>query len=191
MLNGQVLLSLLWDVAVTAGVPIAVGIIAARYIGDEIAQADRHRSEERDERLADRRGDAIIELARMLIADADTMVRVIDQSIENLRAHKAGTPVPTQPRITQLDRFRNNEYYIRAQALLADDTPAVANWVLAQSERIYSEGLEELRVSGDPGDKSGPARELVMKIATDATTRLFAWQRGQLKDEWFIEQVST
>lgn len=190
MINGQVFLSLLWDIAVTAGVPIAVGVIAARYIGREIAQADRHRREERDERLADRRGDAIIELSKMLIADADTMVRVIDQSIENLRATLAGKKPTTSARITQLDRFRNNEFYVRAQALLSDDTPAVANWVLAQSERIYSEGIAVLKESGDPGEKSGPARELVMKIATDATTKLFAWQRGQLSDQWFIDQVT-
>lgn len=148
-----------------------------------VAQTDDHRAQ-------DRRADGIIELANLLIADADTMVRVIDQSIDNLRALKKREPAPHTVRITQLDRFRNNAYYVRAQALLAGDTPAVANWVLAETNRIYEEGTQVLAETGDPGNASGPARSLVMAIATQATEKLFAWQRGELPDQWFIDQVS-
>ncbi|MGW9270769.1 hypothetical protein [Microbacterium sp. NPDC055599] len=190
MENGQVLLSLVWDIAVTAGVPIAVAYVAARYVVQQLAQTEKHRKEQRDERLADRQAEAIVELSQMMIADADTMVRVIDQSIENLRALKAGKPAPAAARITQLDRFRNNSYYVRAQALLAANTPAVANWVLEQSERIYAEGIKVLAETGDPGVVSGPARHLVMNIATETTKKLFAWQRGDVSDQWFIDQLT-
>ncbi len=148
-----------------------------------LAQTDHHREQ-------DRRADGIIELANLLIADADTMVRAIDRSIDEIRALNAGMPAPPGARITQLDRFRNNAYYVRAQALLAGDTPAVANWVLAETNRIYDEGGKVLADSGDPGTASGPARALVMRIANEATMRLFAWQRGDLPDQWFIDQLS-
>lgn len=157
----------------------------------QAAAAERSVLQRDDHRAQDRRAEGIIALAELLIRDADTVIQAMDISIENLRAKLAGEPAPPAPRITQLDRFRNNAFYVRAQAYLAGETPAIANWALMQSDRIYTEGIKTLEATGDPGTKSGAARSLVMRIANDAAKALFAWQRGDLDDEWFIDQVTT
>lgn len=141
-----------------------------------LEQSDRHRDE-------DRRSRAIIELAQMMIDDADAAIRAIDVAANLRDGEQLG------PAVTALDRFRNNAHFVRAQALLVGDEVAVANWTLAESDRLYTEVTQALKTHGLPGKEVGAARALAMRVATDAITKLFAWQRGQVVTEWFIERA--
>lgn len=141
-----------------------------------IEQGDRHRSE-------DRRSQAIIELAQMMIDDADTAIRAIDRAVDRVKHGGQRSAA-----ITALDRFRNNARFVRAQAMLEGDDVAVANWVLTRSELLYTSARDALKEHGLPMDVVGPARAVAMSVATETITKVFAWQRGQVSTQWFVDQ---
>jgi len=178
-----------WAQAIAAGRAERGALDARRRAEDAVAAAERQAdaaefalAQSDRYRVEDRRSAAIIELAQMLIDDADVVMRSIDQR----RAQLEGTVGRTT--LTALDRFRNNAHFVRAQALLVDDEVAVSNWALAQSGSLYDTAAALVEEHGLPDREVGPARAAAMKIATDAIAKLFAWQRDQLALSWFVEQ---
>lgn len=166
------------DVLIPLFAAVLAGAIAGRYVSDQIGQLDRHRT-------SDRRAKGIVELAALAIADADLVISHID-------AHDAwvlGGEKGAQPKLTALDRFRNNSHYVRAQALLSEDSPAIANWALAQSSRLYDETQAALARHTPTSKTVGPARGAAMRIANETTAALFAWQAEQRPTEWFVAQL--
>lgn len=141
-----------------------------------VKQGDRHRAD-------DRRSGAIIELAQMMISDADAAIRAIDVAAKLRGGEQTG------PAVTALDRFRNNAHFVRAQALLEGDDVAVASWTLAQSERLYTGVTHALHDHGLPGKEVGAARATAMRVATETIAELFAWQRGQASTESFMDRA--
>lgn len=123
----------------------------------------------------------------MIQADAETVIAHVDA----LEAFVKGGKTGTTPNLTQLARFAHNAHYVRGQALLSEDSPAVANWVLQQSERLYSESETAWKAHGLTPGITGPTRAAAMAAATSTTAALFAWQRGQKDTSWFVEQLKT
>lgn len=134
-------------------------------------------------READRRADAIIALSKMMIDSADLAMRAIDRAASRLRGEDPG------PRLTQLDRFRINETFIRGQSLLPGDDVAVARWSLAESSRLFAEVEAQIDLGSLDRPEVGPARGAAMRIATETISTLFAWQRGERPTDWFVEQI--
>lgn len=121
----------------------------------------------------------------MIQADAEAVIAHVDA----VEAYIAGGKVGTAPRLTALDRFRHNGYYVRGQSLLSEDSPAVANWVLSQSERLYTEAEAAWKAHGLTPGITGPTRAAAMATTTDTTAALFAWQLGQRPTDWFIAEL--
>lgn len=141
-----------WEVVVALVVPVTVAAIAALLVIRQIRQLDRHRSE-------DRQAEAITHLSQMMIDDADTVTRAIDEAVRRRDEGRLSGPA-----INALDRFRNNAHYVKAQALLpTGESTAVANWALRQSNHLYETTQQALSEHGLPGKEVGPARAAAMK----------------------------
>ena len=168
------------DVLIPLGAAVLAGAIAGRYVSDQIAQLDRHRT-------ADRRAKGIVELTSMIQADAEAVIAYVDA----VEAYVAGGKVGTRPRLTALDRFRHNAHYVRGQSLLSEDSPAIANWVLQQSDELYSAAEAAWSAHGLTLGATGPTRAAAMESATVTTAALFAWQLGQRDTEWFVAEVKS
>lgn len=170
-----------WDVFVVVAVPILVGAAAAGVVVGQLNQVKQHRR-------ADRRAEGVAELSQMILKNADLAVRGIDRAIAEYRATKDGTPEPDGPPVTQLDRFRHNEYYVRAQAQLAEDSAAIGNWVMGKSEELFNVSNAALEAEGDPEQKVGKARGAAMRVATETSKQLLKWLRGEVPTSWFEDQ---
>lgn len=173
--------AVVWDVFVVVAVPILVGAAAAGVVVGQLSQVKKHRR-------ADRRAEGVAELSQMILANADLAVRGIDRAVAEYRAKTKGVPAPDGPPITQLDRFRHNEYYVRAQAQLAEDSAAIGNWVMGKSEELFNVSNAALEAEGDPEKKVGAARGAAMRVATETSKQLLRWLRGEVPTSWFEQQ---
>ncbi|HLP66362.1 MAG TPA: hypothetical protein VK181_02460, partial [Rhizobium sp.] len=134
-------------------VPIMVGLLAAGFIGRQIRQLDRHRTE-------DRLGEAIIELSNLLSAET-----------------KVGLDPETSARMT-LYRFELNHHLIRAYALLPATEHDVVAFVARTRDLVQAAVNRSLAEGENTRQTVGDHRAEAFRVATLTMDGLIQWQAG-------------